>query len=100
MGADTYRWDAEQYARNSNAQLQWARELPWGFYGPQEYRHWLVDEGLTPRRVELIPRDMRQNGRDGFLGEVADRFLALHPLTREGEAIVRMVRLEVEADKS
>jgi len=98
-------------------------EFPWGFYGPQEYEQWLTEEGLTPRRIELIPRDMKQDGRDGligwarttwmpyterlpahlreqFLAQAADQYLAVHPLTTQGEAIVRMVRLEVEADKT
>lgn len=97
-------------------------EFPWGFYGPEEYARWLRDAGLAVRRVELIPRDMRQKGRDGLLGWVrttwmpyterlpnelreqflaaaADRYLAAYPLTPQGEAVVRMVRLEVEAAK-
>ncbi|HTP58900.1 MAG TPA: methyltransferase domain-containing protein [Spirochaetia bacterium] len=98
-------------------------DFPWGFFGPQEYALWLSRAGLAARRIELFPRDMRQNGRDGllgwvrttwmpyterlpenlkeqFLGQVADRYLAVHPLTPQGEAVVRMVRLEVEADKA
>jgi len=97
-------------------------EFPWGFYGPQEYAGWLARAGLSALRVELIPRDMKQDGREGFLGwvkttwmpyterlpadkqdlflaEVADKYLAVHPLTAQGEAVVRMVRLEVEAVK-
>ncbi len=106
------RW--EQYFRGF--------DFPWGFYGPQEYALWLSRAGLTARRIELLPRDMKQKGRDGLLGwvrttwmpyterlpetlreqflaEVADHYLAVHPLTPQGEAVVRMVRLEVEADK-
>ncbi|HVP17748.1 MAG TPA: methyltransferase domain-containing protein [Spirochaetia bacterium] len=97
-------------------------EFPWGFYGPEEYAQWLSEAGLTARRTELIPRDMRQQGRDGLLGwvrttwmpyterlpadlreqflaEAVDRYLASYPLTPRGEAVVRMVRLEVEATK-
>ncbi len=97
-------------------------EFPWGFFGPQEYALWLSKAGLAARRIELLPRDMKQKGRDGLLGwvrttwmpyterlpedlreqflaQVADRYLAIHPLTQQGEAVVRMVRLEVEADK-
>jgi len=98
-------------------------EFPWGFFGPQEYAPWLSRAGLVARRIELFPRDMRQKGRDGLLGwvrttwmpyterlpenlreqflaQVADRYLEVHPLTQQGEAVVRMVRLEVEADKA
>ncbi len=97
-------------------------EFPWGFYGPGEYARWLGEAGLTATRAELIPRDMRQKGREGLLGwvrttwmpyterlpaelrepflaEAVDRYLAAYPLTQQGEAIVRMVRLEVEATK-
>ncbi len=97
-------------------------EFPWGFYGPEEYVRWLAEAGLAARRAELIPRDMKHKGREGFLGwlrttwmpyterlpaglreqflaEVAERYLAAHPLTPQGEAVIRMVRLEVEAEK-
>jgi trans-aconitate 2-methyltransferase len=97
-------------------------QFPWGFYGPQEYALWLSRAGLAARRIELFPRDMRQKGRDGLLGwvrttwmpyterlpeslrerfleEAVDQYLAVHPLTPQGEAVVRMVRLEVEAEK-
>jgi trans-aconitate methyltransferase len=97
-------------------------EFPWAFYGPEEYRHWLKEAGLEPMRVELLPRDMRQKGTDGLLGwvrttwmpyterlpanlrqqflsEVVERYLAVHPLSPQGEGVVRMVRLEVDALK-
>ena len=97
-------------------------EFPWAFLGPEEYRQLLNEAGLSPRRVELLPRDLRQKGKDGlrawvrttwmpytqklpqslrekFISEVVERYLAAHPLTPQGEAVVRMVRLEVEADK-
>jgi trans-aconitate 2-methyltransferase len=97
-------------------------DFPWGFYGPQEYALWLAKAGLSARRIELIPRDMKQAGRQGLLGwvrttwmpyteklpealqepflaQVVDTYLGVHPLTPHGEAVVRMVRLEVEADK-
>ena len=45
--------------------------------------------------TERLPPDMHER----FLAEVADRYLAIHPLTPQGEAVVRMVRLEVEAVK-
>ena len=97
-------------------------EFPWGFYGPKEYGGWLKDAGLSARRIELIPRDMRHKGKEGLLGwvkttwmpyteripealkekflsEAVDLYLAKRPLTKDGEAVVRMMRLEVEAEK-
>ena len=97
-------------------------DFPWGFHGPEEYALWLREAGFAVRRTELIPRDMRQKGRDGLLGwvrttwmpyterlpeelrekflaQAVDRYLAAHPLTPQGEAVVRMVRLEAEAAK-
>lgn len=96
--------------------------LPWGFYGPDEYESWLVEAGLRPRRVELLAKDMVQTGREGLAGwlrttwmpyldrvpaagrdaffdAVLDDYLACHPLDADGNAHVRMQRLEVEADK-
>lgn len=93
---------------------------PYGFYGPEEYENWLPAAGLRPVRVELLPKQMRQRGREGlagwvrttwlpytervpperreeFIAAVVDRYLCRHPLAAGGEAIVPMVRLEVEA---
>ena len=95
---------------------------PYGFYGPEEYRGWLIEAGLQPLRVELIPKDMAQHGRDGlagwfrttwhpftyrlpealreaFIAEVLDLYLATSPPDNEGIVHVPMVRLEVEAIK-
>jgi trans-aconitate methyltransferase len=97
-------------------------DFPWSFYRPDEYVGLLERAGFSARRIELVSRDMKQKGREGLLGwvrttwmpyterlpedlrepflaEAVDRYLAVHPLTAEGEAIVRMVRLEVEAMK-
>ena len=97
-------------------------EFPWRFYGPQEYKLCLAKAGFKVHRIELLPRDMRQKGREGLLGwvwttwmpyierlprsmretfitQTVDRYLVEHPLTPNGEAVVRMVRLEVEAVK-
>jgi trans-aconitate methyltransferase len=98
-------------------------EFPWGFYAPQEYRAWCAESGLRTQRVELIPKDMIQEGKEGlagwvrttwmpftgrvpkarresFISEAVDRYVASHPLNDRGEAIVRMVRLEVEAARA
>lgn len=95
-------------------------EFPYGFYGPEDYMPWLVDAGLTPIRVELLERDMAQQGVEGlagwvrttwmpytqcipeehrerFISDVVSAYLAKHPLDNHGQAHVQMVRLEVEA---
>ena len=96
--------------------------FPYGFFSPQEYKGWLNEASLKPGRVELIPKDMVHPGRAGlagwlrttwlpytqrapeakrqdFLDELVDTYLADHPLDEQGQAHVRMVRLEVEAVK-
>ena len=98
-------------------------QFPWAFFGSREYEELLGQSGLVSRRVDLIPRDMRHKGREGLLGwlrttwmpyteclpadlrerflaEVADRYIAAHPVTRQGEVVLRMARLEVEAGKA
>jgi len=95
---------------------------PYGFYGPEEYRAWLTVAGLSARRVELIPREMTQRGREGlagwvrttwmpythrvpeesrerFVSEVVETYLQMHPADPDGKVHVSMVRLEVEARK-
>lgn len=93
---------------------------PYHFHDVDEYMRWLPEAGFRPRRVELLPRDMRHDGvqglrgwlrttwfpytdrlpaaeRDGFWDAVLDRYTAHHPLDAEGGTHVSMVRLEVEA---
>ena len=97
--------------------------FPWGFYGPEEYGPWCREAGLAPRRIELLPRVMKQNGfvglagwvrttwmpytdrlpedrREPFITEACERYLATHPLDENGDASVLMARLEVEAVKA
>ena len=94
----------------------------YGFFSPEEYRPWLEAAGLLPVRVELIPKEMVYPTRDGFCGwfrttwlpylervpetrqsefveALADRFLALYPPDPDGSVHVKMMRLEVEAQK-
>jgi len=107
-----------------------ARERPWdawlagfpcpySFYGPEEYRDWLARAGLQARRVELIPKQMRQQGPEGLAGwvrttwlpytqavpeerreelvaEVVRRYLRDYPPDGHDVVQVEMVRLEVE----
>ena len=94
----------------------------YGFFGTEEYQQWLVESGLEPIRVELIPKDMSYPTRDAFAawirttwlpwmarlpeGEqsvfieaVIDEYLARYPAGPEGEIHIPMVRLEAEAKK-
>lgn len=93
---------------------------PYHFYGPDDYEAWLPEAGFRPRRVELVPKDMRHDGPEGltgwlrttwfpytdrlpadareeFLDELVVAYLAERPLDSEGKTHVEMVRLEVEA---
>jgi trans-aconitate 2-methyltransferase len=92
----------------------------YGFYEPQEYTLWISDAGLDPVRVELIPKVMSYDKRDGltgwvrttwlpylervpdekreeFITRLIDRYIEKHPLDHEGKIHVNMMRLEVEA---
>jgi trans-aconitate methyltransferase len=102
---------------------EWARcfdgfDFRYGFYTPDEYRPWLADAGLSPLRVELMPRIM-EHTRDGFTGwfrttwmgytsrvpdharerfieTFVDRFIADHGAPN-GRVRVTMTRLDVIA---
>lgn len=104
---------------------QWRRyfhdfTFPYGFYGPEDYEQWLPQAGLQPKRLELIPKDMTQQGkaglagwirttwlpyteripehlREAFIDDVAASYIRAFPLDRQGNVFVKMVRLEVEA---
>jgi trans-aconitate methyltransferase len=97
-------------------------ECPWGFYSPEEYHPWLLEAGLRPLRVELVPKDMIHKGPAGlagwlrttwmpyvqrvpghlqqaFLDETVAAYLHDHPPDTNGNIHLHMVRLEVEAAK-
>lgn len=97
--------------------------MPYGFHGPDEYRGWLAAAGLQAGRVELLHKDMVQDGVEGLAGWVrttwlpylerldeadrpdfvdalVDTYLAAHPLDEQGRAHVAMVRLEVAATRA
>ena len=106
---------------------QWAAyfgnfTFPYGFYGPGEYRPWLLEAGLQPSRIELVLKDMvypdpagltgwlrttwhpytqrvPPTQREAFLAELVSTYLKEHPLDEESRTHVQMVRLEVEAFK-
>jgi hypothetical protein len=78
--------------------------------------------GFEPVRVELFPKDMRYDSKDGmagwlrttwipytmlvpddkkdaFIGEIIERYLLNNPADIDGTIHIKMVRLEVEATK-
>ncbi len=95
-------------------------DYAWTSYDAQEYRTLLVNTGFTPRRVELVPKDMVHSGVEGlkgwfqttwlpdvervpealqdeFAADVVQRYVERNPLDAEGRTHVRMMQLEVEA---
>lgn len=97
--------------------------FPYGFYRVEEYTRWLEATGFEPRRVELIPKDMRHHGlnalagwirttwlpyleclpsahREEFIDAVVKNYTRRHPPDADGIIHVAMVRLEVEAVKA
>jgi len=96
--------------------------FPYGFYGPDEYRTWLVEAGFVIEKLELIPKNMVHDSVDQFKGWIRttwlpylgripepDREEFIDQLTREyrtasgqlAEEVVttRMMRLEFSARK-
>jgi trans-aconitate methyltransferase len=93
---------------------------PWFFYSVEEYSGFLKHVGLCAKRVQLIPKDMVHDGKEGLMGwlrtvflpytgrlpealredfvrEMARSYLERHPPDENGGVHVQMVRLEVEA---
>lgn len=109
------------------AKIRWrkyfdALAFPYHFYGPDEYSRWLPEAGLSPLRVELVPKDMPHRGAEGLaawirttwlpftervpeqdqeelIQEIVKTYLDRFPVDSAGVAYVKMVRLEVEALK-
>jgi trans-aconitate 2-methyltransferase len=96
--------------------------FPYGFYGPEEYEIWLKEAGLSPIRIELIPKTMCYDTVEGlkgwlrttwlpyteriptslhddFFSSLLSYYLESHPQDQDGVK-VKMVRLEVEATLS
>ena len=94
--------------------------FPYAFLSADDYSVLMQKAGLEPIRVELVPKDMQQQGSGGLAGwvrttwlpythrvpeslreqfilELVDSYLDRHPLDIHGFAHVPMVRLEVEA---
>jgi hypothetical protein len=95
-------------------------DQPYHFYGPEEYEPWLLQSGFHAVRVELIPKDMQDQDREGlggwfrttwfpytdrlpadlriaFVNDVVDAYTEHHPVDALGNTHVEMVHLEVEA---
>ena len=95
-------------------------DFPYGFFSPEEYLPWLEQAGFAPSRVELLPKDMKHQGREGlagwirttwlpylervpaefreeFVDELVSTYLKEIPVDDKGLAHVQMIRLEVEA---
>jgi len=97
-------------------------EFPYGFHGPDQYRGWLAEAGLTTQRLELVPKYMVHAGRQQMAGwirttwlpylqrvpedrrprfveQLLDAYAAAHPPDMDGALHLDMVRLEVEATR-
>jgi magnesium transporter len=96
--------------------------LPYFFYAPADYEKWLPQFGFKIHALKLAPKDAAYAGADGFatwlratwlpfvqrvpenlreefIAAVTQRYLAKHPPDAAGNIRVRMVRLEIEAEK-
>jgi trans-aconitate methyltransferase len=97
-------------------------EIPYGFFGTEEYTHLLKRADFDVYRVELIPKDMELEGQSGlegwirttwlpytervpeekrneFIKTLATDYINQVPIDSRGKVHVAMVRLEVEAKK-
>ncbi len=97
-------------------------ERPYFFHSPDSYERWLPQFGFKSQGVQLSPKDAIYDGRKGFaawlrttwlpyvqrvpenlreefIAAVTDRYLAKHPPDVDGRVHVRMVRLEIYAEK-
>ena len=94
--------------------------FPYSFYGIEDYQTWLPTCGFVPERLELIPKDMTHQGKEGlkgwlrttwfpytdclpdglkepFLQAIVDAYTRQYPLDAAGLTHVKMIRLEVAA---
>jgi trans-aconitate 2-methyltransferase len=97
-------------------------EFPYGFHPPDDYQAWLKQAGFHSIRSELIPKDMTHAGQAGFEGwirttwlpyiqripekqrqpfidELVSEYIQAQPPDKNGNVHVKMIRLEVEAQK-
>lgn len=96
--------------------------LPYTFHSSTDYQPWLQALNFQVQRLALVPKDMTHQGINGlagwirttwfpwvnlvpeprqaeFVAQFCDRYLAQFPVDEQGLTHVRMVRLEVEAQK-
>jgi trans-aconitate methyltransferase len=96
--------------------------LPYFFYAPADYEKWLPRYGFKISSLKLATKDVTYDGaagfatwlnttwlpftqrvpenlREEFIAAVTQRYLAKHPPDKTGGVHVRMVRLEIEAEK-
>ncbi len=96
--------------------------MPYHFYSPADYEKWLPRAGFKIQKVELAPKAALYDGaaglaawlrttwlpftqrvpaalREEFLTAVTHRYLSVHPPDAAGQVHVRMVRLEIQAEK-
>jgi len=94
--------------------------LPYSFYGIEEYSIWLREAGFDAKRIELVPKDMEHQGKEGlegwlrtawhpytnrvsetrredFISAVAEKYISQNPPVGDDIVHVAMIRLEVEA---
>ena len=95
---------------------------PYFFYSPAEYEKWLPKFGFKIQSLQLVPKDATYAGTDGFtawlrttwlpyiqrvpenlreqfITAVTKRYIARHPPDAQNKIHVRMVRLEIDAQK-
>jgi trans-aconitate methyltransferase len=93
-----------------------------GYHSPQDYEAWLNEVGLAPKQVELVPRDMAIEGKEGlaawirttwlpftqkipegmreqFIRELVDGYVEICPPDEEGLVHAQSKRLVVVAGK-
>jgi trans-aconitate 2-methyltransferase len=97
--------------------------FPYSFCDPIEYSVMLLEAGLLPNRVELLPKVMKLAGAEGLAGwvrttwlpyterlpadlkeafiyEMVRLYVTKHPLDSQGSVCMDMVRLEAKATKT
>jgi trans-aconitate methyltransferase len=127
MGGRNNTYAVENMMKNLIHKEEWSRyfvgfNFSYGFYGPDEYNKWLREAGFNAKRVELIPKDAKHEGRSGFeswirttwlpythrvpekerelfISQVADEYIKDHLADKNDIVHVDMMRLEVEAVK-
>jgi trans-aconitate 2-methyltransferase len=95
---------------------------PYFFYAPEDYEKWLPQFGFKIQRLQLVPKDATYAGAEGFaawlrttwlpyvqrvpesqreefIAAITNRYVAKHPPAAENKVHVRMVRLEIDAQK-